>query len=137
MVRSVVFTTNMIARLRFNSQPSLVVASLDKMLHDDYLCLVESGKQQIKEVKRKFNRKIWKQGQLLSESGFVLRIAPPPLSRDRRIKMKKSIKKSMLSIRPVQVYLSVVSPNHNLLQSRLKQKHCEAVHDRSVASSQP
>ena len=28
---------------RFDSQPSLVVASLDKMLHDDYLCLVESG----------------------------------------------------------------------------------------------
>ena len=69
----------------FNSQPSLVVASLDKMLHDDYLCLVESGKQQIKEVGRKFNRKTWKQRQLLSESGFVLRIAPPPLFYDRRI----------------------------------------------------
>ena len=27
------------------------------MLHDDYLCLVESGEQQIKEVRRKFNRK--------------------------------------------------------------------------------
>ena len=38
-----------------------------------------------------FNRKTWKQRQLLSQSGFVLRIAPPPLSRDRRIKMKKSI----------------------------------------------
>ena len=60
------------------------------MLHDDYLCLVESGKQQIKEVRRKFKRKTWKQRQLLSESGFVLRIAPPSLSRDRRIKMKKS-----------------------------------------------
>ena len=72
------------------SQPSLVVASLDKMLHDDYLCLVESGKQQIKKVRRKFKRKTWKQRQLLSESGFVLRIAPPSLSRDRRIKMKKN-----------------------------------------------
>ena len=61
------------------------------MLHDDYLCLVESGKQQIKEVRRKFKRKTWKQRQLLSESGFVLRIAPPSFSRDRRIKMKKSI----------------------------------------------
>ena len=61
------------------------------MLHDDFLCLVEFGKQQIKEVRRKFNRKTWKQRQLLSECGFVLRIAPPPLSRDRRIKMKKSI----------------------------------------------
>ena len=69
---------------------SLVVASLDKMLHDDYLCLVESGKQQIKKVRRKFKRKTWKQRQLLSESGFVLRIAPPSLSRDRRIKTKKS-----------------------------------------------
>ena len=28
--------------------------------------------------------------QLLSESGFVQRITPPPLSRDKRIKMKKS-----------------------------------------------
>ena len=53
---------------------------------------VESGMQQIKEIRRKFNRKTWKQRQLLSESGFVLRRAPPPLSRDRKIKMKKSIK---------------------------------------------
>ena len=60
------------------------------MLHDDYLCLVESGKQQSKKVRRKFKRKTWKQRQLLSESGFVLRIGPPSLSRDRRIKMKKS-----------------------------------------------
>ena len=64
------------------------------MLYDDILCLVESGRQQIKEVRRKVNRKTWKQRQLLSKSGFVLRIAPPPLSRDslRRflgIKMKK------------------------------------------------
>ena len=29
--------------------------------------------------------------QLLSEFGFVLRIAPPSLSRDRKVKMKKSI----------------------------------------------
>ena len=65
------------------------------MLHDDCLCLVESGKQQIKEVRRKFNRKTWKQRQLLSESGFVLRTAPPPLSRDRRIKIKKSFSFSL------------------------------------------
>ena len=71
------------------------------MLHDDYLCLVESGKQQIKEVRKKFKRKTWKQRQLLSESGFVLRIAPPSLSRDRRIKMKKkskSIKNEKLNL---------------------------------------
>ena len=58
------------------------------MIYDDYLRVVESGKQQIKQVRRKFNRKTSKQRQLLSESGFVLRIAPPPLSRDTRIKMK-------------------------------------------------
>ena len=40
---------------------------------------------------KKFNRKTRKQRQLPGESGFVLSIAPPPLSRDRRIKMKKSI----------------------------------------------
>ena len=75
------------------STPNLVslFVSLDKMLHDDYLCLVESGKQQIKEVSRKFNRKTWPQRQLLSESGFILRIAPPSLSCDRSVKMKKSI----------------------------------------------
>ena len=49
-----------------------------------------AGKQQIKEVRRKIIGKTWKQRQLLSESGFVLRIAPPPLSRNRRINMKKS-----------------------------------------------
>ena len=68
---------------------SLVVAPLDKMLRDDYLCLVESGKQQIKEVRRKFNRKTRKQRQLPSDPGFVLCIVPPLLSRDRRINMKK------------------------------------------------
>ena len=77
------------------------------MLHDDYLCLVESGKQQIKEVRRKLNRKTWKPWQLLSESGFVLRTAPPPLSSDRGIKMKKSNQsniKSSLHLR--------ITPNH-------------------------
>ena len=61
-------------------------------VNDDYLSLVESGKQQIKEVRRKFNRKTWKQRQLLRESEIILHIAPPSLSRDRSIKMKKSIK---------------------------------------------
>ena len=44
----------------------------------------------LKKSEAKFNRNTRKQRQLLSESGFVLRIAPPPLSSDRRIKMKKS-----------------------------------------------
>ena len=38
----------------------------------------------------KFNCKTWKQRQFLSVSGFVPHIAPPPLSRDRKMKMKKS-----------------------------------------------
>ena len=37
----------------FNSNPSLVVASLNKTLHDHYLCLVESNKQQIEKVRSK------------------------------------------------------------------------------------
>ena len=37
-------------RIVDGSTPAQVVTSLDKMLHDNYLCLVESGKQQIKEV---------------------------------------------------------------------------------------
>ena len=73
VVWSVVFTTTMITRLMVQLLSSLVVAFLDKMLHDYYLCLVESGKQHIKEVRRKLNRKTRKQRQLLSESGFVLR----------------------------------------------------------------
>ena len=42
----------------------------------------------LKKSETKFKRKARKQRQLLSESGFVLNITPPPLSRDRR--MKKS-----------------------------------------------
>ena len=91
MFWSVVFTTiDRKVNEWFNPQSSFVVASLVNMLHDDYLCLVESGKQLIEEVKRKVRRITRKQRQLLVESGFVLSISPPPLSRDRRIKMKKS-----------------------------------------------
>ena len=39
--------TTLIAKLMVNSNPSLIVASLDKILPDNYLCLVESNKQQI------------------------------------------------------------------------------------------
>ena len=84
--KSVKFAQKFLIFLKFltfeGNTASVVVASLDKMLHDDYLCLVESGKQQIKEVRRKFNRKTWKQRQLISKSGFVLSIAPSLLSRD-------------------------------------------------------
>ena len=44
----------------------------------------------LKKSETKFQRKTRKQGQLLSESEFVLCIAPPSLSRDTRIKLKKS-----------------------------------------------
>ena len=37
----------------FNSHPCLVVASLDKTLYDNYLCLMESSKQEIEEVRSK------------------------------------------------------------------------------------
>ena len=43
----------MIAKLLVNSNLSLTVASLDKILPDNYLCLVESNKQQIKEIRSK------------------------------------------------------------------------------------
>ena len=41
----------MIAKLMVNSNPSLIVASLDKILPNNYLRLVESNKQQIKEIR--------------------------------------------------------------------------------------
>ena len=39
--------TTLIVRSGFNPHPGHVVASLDKTLYDDYLCLVASNKQQI------------------------------------------------------------------------------------------
>ena len=53
VVRSVVFTLAMTARLMVLPPPSLVVASLDKMLYNNYSCLVESDQLQIKEVRSK------------------------------------------------------------------------------------
>ena len=44
----------------------------------------------LKKSEAKVKRKNRKQRQLLSDCGFVLCIAPPSLSRSRRIKMKKS-----------------------------------------------
>ena len=43
----------------------------------------------VKKSEAKFKRKTRKYRQLLSESRFVLRIAPSSLSRDRKVKMKK------------------------------------------------
>ena len=47
MGKGVVFTTTLIEWSGFNPHPGQVVASLDKTLYDDYLCLVASNKQQI------------------------------------------------------------------------------------------
>ena len=41
----------MIAKLMVNSNPSLIVASLHKILPDNHICLEESNKQQIKEIR--------------------------------------------------------------------------------------
>ena len=64
------------------------------MLYDNYLSLlgeIETSSQ-LKQSEAKLQPKTRKQGQLLCESGYVLRIAPTSFSRDRRIKMKKSIR---------------------------------------------
>ena len=50
----------------------------------------------LKKSEAKFKRKTRKQGQLLSESGFVLCRASPSLYRDRKIKMKKSSVNSVI-----------------------------------------
>ena len=50
-----------IAGSEFNPHPGHVVASLDKTLYDNYLCLVASNKQQIYEGRgQNVNRKAWK-----------------------------------------------------------------------------
>ena len=53
VVRRVVFTTAMFARLTVQLPPKPGCCVLDKMLHHNYLCLVESNKQQIEEVRSK------------------------------------------------------------------------------------
>ena len=60
--------------------------------------------------KKTLERKTRKQRQLLSEFGFVLCIALPSLSRDRTIKMKKSIKIGINNL-----YLFIMYKNLNLL----------------------
>ena len=75
----------------FNSRQSLVVASLDKLLQDTVISARWSlTSSQLKKSEAKFKRKTRNQGLLLSESVFVLCIAPTSLSRDRKINMKKS-----------------------------------------------
>ena len=75
----------------------------------------------LKKSEAKFKRKTWKQRQLLTESGFVLRIAPPSLSRDRRIKMKKS--ESNLTFGFFKTFLRILlfslSEYHEFLLSKL------------------
>ena len=68
-----------------NSHPSLVVTSSDKVL-SAWWNLTSS---KLKKSEAKLNWKTRKRKQLLSESGFVPCVAPPSLSRDRRIKTRK------------------------------------------------
>ena len=87
LVRSVVDAMTMIAKLMVNSSTSLIVASLDKIFLD-YFCLVESNKQQIKEIRSRSH--LENKGDS-SESEFVLCLVPPSLSRDRRIRNHHSL----------------------------------------------
>ena len=50
----VVFKTTLIAWSRFNPHPGHVVASLDKTIYDDYLCLIASNisGQEFEEIYR-------------------------------------------------------------------------------------
>ena len=72
MGKGIVFTTTLIELSGFNPHPGHVVASLDKTLYDDYLCLVASNKQQISG--QEFEEIHWKIGS--SETPKQLRIPP-------------------------------------------------------------
>ena len=54
VVRSVVVTTTMIARLMVQLPLKPRCCVLGKMLHDNYLCLVEFNQQQIEKSEAKF-----------------------------------------------------------------------------------
>ena len=57
--KSVVCTTTLIARSKFNRHLGHVVASLDKAFYDDYLCMVASNMQQIQwAIIQKIHRNI-------------------------------------------------------------------------------
>ena len=60
MGKGVVFTTILIAWSGFNPHPGHVVASLDKTLYDNFLCLVALNKQQIQWIRiRKNPQELW------------------------------------------------------------------------------
>ena len=91
MVRSVVFTTAAHDR-KVDGSTSTQASWLRPWIRcfmaiiSDWRNLTSS---KLKKSEAEFKRKNRKQRQLVSESGFVLRIAHPSLSRDRGIKMKK------------------------------------------------
>ena len=63
MDKGVVFTTTLIEWSGLNPHPSHVVASLDKTLYEDYLCLVASNKQQIQWTRiRRNSQEHWNIG---------------------------------------------------------------------------
>ena len=56
-----------------------------------FIKVINSVRKGLKKSEAKLSRETRKQRQLLSESGLVLCTAPTSLSRNRSIKMKKSI----------------------------------------------
>jgi len=90
-----------------------VVASLDKALYDDYSCLVASNRSQINSAEYKNQPEHSQMDNSLSGCGFVQNIAPPSLSCNRKIKVKKilsldnSIKMLVYNI----IWVSSVSSN--------------------------
>jgi len=67
-----------------------IVVSLDKVLYNDYLCLVASNKKQIQWWEVKNTTEKLENSQLLSGCGFIQNIVPLLLSHDRRIKMEQN-----------------------------------------------
>ena len=77
--------TTMIAKLMVNSNPSLIVASWDNILPDIFSAWWNLTSSKLKKSEAEVNYRT-KQRQLLTKSGFVLRLVPPSLSTDWRIR---------------------------------------------------
>ena len=76
----------------FNLHPGLVVASLDKTICDDYLCLVASSKQQIYMGRsQNVNWKVWNTVNSNAGEDLSKIKAPPSLPREWRINKDQSI----------------------------------------------
>ena len=71
MGKGVFITTTLIAWCGFNPHPGHIVASMDKTLYDDYLCLVASNQQQIQRQKIAEIYGTLEHWKLLSRCGFL------------------------------------------------------------------